>query len=41
MYFTGFRMGLKDLEKKMKETKKELVAQGEPLAEIVTNQQLM
>jgi len=38
MYFTGYRMGLKDLEKKMKETKKVLDLEGEPLADIVTNQ---
>jgi len=37
MYFTGYRMGFKDLKKKMEETKKELVCQGEPFADIVTN----
>ena len=39
MYFTGYRMGLKDLETKMELTRKELVNSGEPFAEIVTNTQ--
>lgn len=37
MYFTGFRMGLKDIEKKMEETRKELILQGEPFADIITS----
>jgi hypothetical protein len=35
MYFTGFRMGLKDLEKKLEKTRNELVSQGEHIANII------
>jgi len=36
MYFTGFRMGLKDLQKKMDTTRNELINEGEPFADIIT-----
>lgn len=35
MYFTGYRMGLKDMEKKMLQVREELIKEGEPLADII------
>jgi hypothetical protein len=37
MYFTGYRMGLVDLEEKIVNLRKELLEEGEPFAELITD----
>jgi hypothetical protein len=37
MYFTGYRMGLIDLEEKIVNLRKELLEEGEPFAELITD----